>query len=237
MTLQASTAARLDTLAEVETPEGITLALRAAGPLPRSLAWMLDFMIRVGLFWLLAFIAAFLDKAGDGLMLIGLFVLMWGYPILFEVLRNGQTPGKKALGLRVVHRSGIPVGWLASIVRNLLRTVDILPFGYGFGLLATLIDRDSRRIGDLVADTLVIHAEAELPHAPAPSVAPIASPVLLTPAEQAAIVAFAERARLLSPERQQELADTIAPALGLGQGVHAVNAVHGLAAAILGRRA
>ncbi len=229
--------ARLDTLAEVETPEGITLALRTAGPLPRSLAWILDFLIRAGLFWLLAIIAAFLDSAGEGLLLISLFVLMWGYPILFEVLRGGQTPGKRALGLKVVHQNGTPVGWLASIVRNLLRTVDILPFGYGFGLLATMLDRDSRRIGDLVAGTLVIHAEAEQPHAPAPMVAPIASPVLLTPAEQAAIVAFAERARLLSPERQQELADTIAPALGLGRGAAAVHGIYGLAAAILGRRA
>lgn len=236
MTLRTPTAARLDTLSEVETPEGVTLALRAAGPLPRSLAWAVDFAIRLGLFWLLAIIAAFLEDAGQGVLLISLFVLMWGYPILFEVLRGGQTPGKRALGLRVVHQNGTPVGWLASIVRNLLRTVDILPFGYGIGLLATLIDRDSRRIGDLVAGTLVVHAEAELPHAPAPPVAPIAAPVPLTPAEQAAIVAFAERARLLSPERQQELADTIAPALGLGSGPAAVAHVYGLAAAILGRR-
>lgn len=237
MTSTAPSIARLDTLSDVETPEGITLSLRAAGPLPRSLAWLLDFAIRIGLFWLLAIIAAFLDDAGDGLMLISLFVLMWGYPILFEVLRDGQTPGKRALRLKVVHRNGTPVGWLASIVRNLLRTVDILPFGYGFGLLSTLIDRDSRRIGDLVAGTLVIHADTEQPHAPAPVVAPIASPVLLTPAEQAAIVAFAERARLLSPERQQELADTIAPALGLGRGPAAVEGIYGLAAGILGRRA
>lgn len=236
MSLRNPPAARLDTLAEVETPEGILLALRAAGPMPRALAWLIDFAIRLGLFWLLAIVAAFLEETGQGLLLISLFVLMWGYPILFEVLRDGQTPGKRALGLRVVHRNGTPVGWLASIVRNLLRTVDILPFGYGFGLVATLIDRESRRIGDLVAGTLVIHAEAEQPHAPAPPVPPIASPVPLTPAEQAAIVAFAERARLLSPERQQELADTIAPALGLGSGPMAVGHLYGLAAAILGRR-
>lgn len=237
MTLRTPPVARLDTLSEVETPEGITLSLRAAGPLPRSLAWLLDFVIRLGLFWLVAIIAAFLDDAGQGLLLISLFVLMWGYPILFEVLRAGQTPGKKALGLKVVHQNGTPVGWLASIVRNLLRTVDILPMGYGFGLISTLIDRDSRRIGDLVAGTLVIHADLEQPHAPAPSVTPILSPVLLTPAEQAAIVAFAERARLLSPERQQELADTVAPALGLGRGTAAVDGLYGVAAAILGRRA
>jgi uncharacterized RDD family membrane protein YckC len=236
LSLRSAPVARLDTLAEVETPEGITLSLRPAGPMPRSMAWVIDFAIRLGLFWLLAIIAAFLQDAGQGVLLISLFLLMWGYPILFEVLRGGQTPGKRALGLKVVHQNGTPVGWLASIVRNLLRTVDILPLGYGFGLVATLLDRHSRRIGDLVAGTLVIHAEAEQPHAPAPPVPPIASPVPLTPAEQAAIVAFAERARLLSPERQQELADTIAPALGLGHGPAAVGRVYGLAAAILGRR-
>lgn len=236
MSLRSPPVHRLDTLAEVETPEGITLSLRTAGPMPRSLAWVIDVALRLAIFWLLAIIAAFLGDAGQGVLLIGLFVLMWGYPILFEVLRDGQTPGKRALGLKVVHRNGTPIGWLASIVRNLLRTVDILPFGYGFGLLSTLIDRDSRRIGDLVAGTLVVYVDAEQPHAPAPSVPPLASPVPLTPAEQAALVAYAERARLLSPERQQELADTIAPALGLGSGPVAVGHLYGLAAAILGRR-
>ncbi len=236
MSTRTPTADRLDTLSAVETPEGITLSLRAAGPLPRALAWMMDFIIRLGVFWLLAIIAAFLDEAGEGLLLISLFLLMWGYPILFEVLRKGQTPGKRAFGLKVVHRNGTPVGWLASIVRNLLRVVDLLPFAYGIGLLTTLLDRDSRRIGDLVAGTLVIHAEVELPHAPAPLATPVTSPVPLTATEQAAIVAFAERARLLSRERQQELADTIAPVLGFGQGPAALERIYGLAASILGRR-
>src|SRR3546814_8030841 len=71
---------------------------------------------------------------------------------------NGQTPGKRAMELRVVSADGAPVGWLASIVRNLLRAVDALPVGYGFGLVASLADPHGRRLGDMVASTLVVHA-------------------------------------------------------------------------------
>src|SRR3546814_8666375 len=66
-------------------------------------------------------------------------------PILIEAMFNGQTPGKRAMELRVVSADGAPVGWLASIVRNLLRAVDALPVGYGFGLVASLADPHGRR--------------------------------------------------------------------------------------------
>src|SRR3546814_4544908 len=74
------------------------------------------------------------------------FLLLWAYPVVFEAMFNGQTPGKRAMELRVVSADGAPVGWLASIVRNLLRAVDALPVGYGFGLVASLADPHGRRL-------------------------------------------------------------------------------------------
>jgi uncharacterized RDD family membrane protein YckC len=86
-----------------------------------------------------------------------MFVVFWFYPVLFEVLDRGRTPGKRALGLRVIAVNGAPVGWLAAFTRNLLRTVDMLPFGYATGLIASLADPWGRRLGDMVAGTLVVH--------------------------------------------------------------------------------
>src|SRR3546814_2568230 len=88
--------------------------------------------------------------------LIPYTTLFLAYPVVFEAMFNGQTPGKRAMELRVVSADGAPVGWLASIVRNLLRAVDALPVGYGFGLVASLADPHGRRLGDMVASTLEI---------------------------------------------------------------------------------
>jgi uncharacterized RDD family membrane protein YckC len=225
----------LDTLTQVETPEGIALRLRAAGMLPRAAAWAVDFGIRLAVVWVLSILLAVLGETGMGLYLIFLFAVFWLYPVLFEVLRDGQTIGKKALGLRVVHANGTPVTWLASIVRNLMRTVDMLPMLYGFGFVAGLIDPRSRRLGDMVAGTLVVHAENPHQHIAAPNVPIVHPPVVLSAEEKAAIVAFAERAQQLTGERQQELAD-ILPMLTDARGATAVQRLLGMAGTLLGRR-
>jgi uncharacterized RDD family membrane protein YckC len=225
----------IDTLTQVETPEGIALRLRSAGAIPRAAAWALDFMIRVAILWGAGTVLAVLGQTGFGLYLISLFVIFWFYPILFEVLRDGQTPGKKVLGLRVVNANGTPVTWIASFVRNLMRTVDMLPLCYAFGLVSTLIDPHSRRLGDLVAGTMVVYAEAPLKQSAAP-VVPVVYPAVALPlSERAAIVEFAERAAQLTPERQRELA-ALLPMLTGSSGALAVQRLHGMAGAFLGRR-
>ena len=225
----------LDTYREVITPEGVALHLPVAGPVPRAVAWGIDFVIRLGILMLVGTVLALLGAAGQGLYLILLFLIFWAYPILFETLWDGQTPGKKAMSLRVVNCDGAPVGWLAAITRNLLRTVDMLPFGYAAGLIACLSDPQARRLGDMVAGTLVVHNERERDPAAAPVNAVIAPSASLQPAEQAAVVAFGERAPLLTPARQEELANIVEPLTG-SRGQGGVLRLYGMANWLLGRR-
>ena len=225
----------LDTYREVITPEGVALHLPVAGPVPRAVAWGIDFVIRLGILMLVGTVLALLGAAGQGLYLILLFLIFWAYPILFETLWDGQTPGKKAMSLRVVNGDGAPVGWLAAITRNLLRTVDMLPFGYAAGLIACLSDPQARRLGDMVAGTLVVHNERERDPAAAPVNAVIAPSASLQPAEQAAVVAFGERAPLLTPARQEELANIVESLTG-SRGQGGVLRLYGMANWLLGRR-
>ena len=225
----------LDTVREVHTPEGVALRLPAAGPVPRALAWLIDFGIRMGLLMAASMVLGALDEAGMGVYLLVLFVLFWLYPILCEGLFDGQTPGKRALDLRVVSSDGAPIGWLAACVRNLMRTVDLPPFGYACGLVSGLFDPWGRRLGDLVAGTMVVHVP-KTRRLPVMAADGVMAPVLpLRPEEQAAIVAFAERAPRLTPERQQELADIAAPATG-AQGLDGVRRLAGIAHWLLGKR-
>lgn len=225
----------LDTYREVVTPEGVGLHLPAAGPVPRALAWGIDLGIRLGIVFVMATLLALFGEAGAGLNLIVMFLVFWAYPIVLESAWRGQTPGKKALGLRVVSADGAPVGWLAAITRNLLRMVDMLPFGYATGLVACLADPHARRLGDMVAGTLVVHAGRERAHVPAPVNTVFVPPAQLLPEEQGAIVAFAERAPQLTPSRQEELANLAQP-ITAAQGQAGVQRLYGMANWLLGRR-
>src|SRR5579862_5266781 len=110
----------LDTLRSVETPEGIELELPVAGPVPRFLAWLLDFAIRLAVYVAAFTVLAIAGVAGLGAGMILGFLVEWFYPVLFEVFWNGQTPGKRALGLRVLSDDGTPEGWRAAMLRSLV---------------------------------------------------------------------------------------------------------------------
>jgi uncharacterized RDD family membrane protein YckC len=224
----------LDTIREIETPEGISLHLRAAGALPRAQAWTVDLFLRMGVFMLAMIPLSLFGVGGNGLALLLLFALMWGYSVACEVWLGGQTLGKRALGLRVVNADGTPVTWLPSVVRNLLRVVDALPGVYGVGLISTLIDPYARRLGDIVAGTMVIHV-SELPAGQqVPSQAAVPLPVVLVADEQAALVEFAERSGQLTPQRQEELANLLTPLTGRND-TAAVRQLIGHANWLLGR--
>lgn len=207
----------LDTVRTVPTPEGIELSLRVAGPMPRARAWLLDLLIRLAILLVLGIMLGALGKVGGGLMLLIAFVLEWAYPVLFEVLREGQTPGKRACDLRVLHEDGTPVQWRASVARNLIRTVDFLPVFYGFGLIAMLLNRDFKRLGDLAAGTIVVHTQSKRLSKGMPVAEPLTpNPALnmsLNLAEQRAVIDFAERRATWSTERANELAAYAEPAL------------------------
>ena len=199
-------ASRLDTLLITETPEGIGLSLQPAGLVSRSMAFLLDLLIRLGIDFVILMVTGFLGGTGAGLALIAMFCIEWLYPIAFELGRSGSTPGKKAMGLRVVMDTGLPITPAASFTRNLLRAADFLPFGYGLGLACLLLNRDCKRLGDLAAGTLVVHDKPVVLHdalPPGPSLAPART---LTQREQVAIRSWAGRAKRLTPARFEELA-------------------------------
>ncbi|HKJ72364.1 MAG TPA: RDD family protein [Gammaproteobacteria bacterium] len=203
----------LDTTARCETPEGVDLQLRLAGPFVRAQAWVYDLMLRVlgylGAVGLLAYLGAF----GMGLAAVLVFLVEWLYPFYFELARGGATPGKKAKGIYVLQDNGAPLEWRAALLRNLLRAVDFAPVLYGLGLTVMAFSPRFQRLGDVAAGTLVVYRARE-PAAPAAPAGPAkAPPVALDLAEQQALLAFAERAPELSPGRQAELAELLDPLL------------------------
>ena len=196
----------LDTALLAETPEGIAILLRPAGAVPRSLAYALDWFIRMVTFSIVAGILGSVKGVGVGLMLIVYFGLEWLYPIAFELLPGSATPGKRALGLQVMMDTGLPVTPSAAVTRNLLRVADFMPMAFAFGLLSMLVRRDFKRLGDIVAGTLVVHAEHVRLAGALPEAEPLAPRVPLTRAQQVAILQLAGRARRLTSERVDELA-------------------------------
>jgi uncharacterized RDD family membrane protein YckC len=205
---------RLDTLARAETPEGIELALRPAGVLARTGAFAIDLMVRSAILLVASMLLAPLGRFGSGVALILWFALEWFYPVLFELLPGGATPGKRTFGLRVTMDDGLPVTPAASLLRNLLRAADFLPFAYGLGLASMLMRSDFKRVGDIAAGTIVVHARRPLLHGAVPEAAPMAPSRALPPRAQAAVIAWASRATRITEARLAELAQLAAPVTG-----------------------
>jgi uncharacterized RDD family membrane protein YckC len=207
----------IDTLRALASPEGVELPLSLAGPIPRALAWFTDFLLRVLIFMALALVLGALLEIGQGLLFLLYFVLEWLYPILFERLANGATPGKKMMHLRVLRDDGAPLTWRSSIVRNLLRTVDFLPFLYATGFVAICLNRDFKRLGDLAAGTIVVHVPAlDARRSIRPQYAaipPLAPAIGLELTEERALLEYAARRHLWSDARAAELAQIAKPLL------------------------
>lgn len=193
----------------VEIPEGIDLHAELAGPTVRAYAYLLDLLIRSLLLAVISIVLAIFDDAASGLVLISYFLLEWFYPVFFEIRFAGQTPGKKAFNLVVINNDLTPVRAEASIIRNLLRAVDFLPFLYLFGLLSMTMSHEFKRLGDYAAGTLVAYKpekkQQDLPEGKA-----VALPIPLTVEEQKSIISFTQRYKQLSRPRQQELANLLA---------------------------
>ncbi len=173
---------------EVETPEHVVLDLEIAGVGSRALAALLDTLILVGAglaaliaLGILAGFGITLGPWGEAVLLLGGFAAWTGYFIFFEGLRRGQTPGKRLVGIRVLMDTGHAVSFSAAAVRNLLRVADFLPPPYLTGLLLIAFHPRAKRLGDLVAGTVVARdrpGEASLARrsSPALPVSPEAQP-------------------------------------------------------------
>lgn len=217
----------------IETPEQIDLSFQKAGIGSRFYAALID----TGLLTLIALIGYYVnrnfirelgDTLGNWLGALGsiiVFALFWGYYMVFEVTTNGQSLGKRALGLRVIKEGGYPIGFADSAIRNLVRLVDFLPFFYGAGLLAMLINKDWRRLGDLAAGTLVVktaRTDQKLISARSGTVPSVnipqqaltyaawIQPALVTETEFDVIREYLARRGMLHKSRRSELARTIA---------------------------
>ncbi len=146
------------------TPEHVPIRLAPAGLGSRFLALLVDVVFILGL---AAGINAVLQRILSGGVAqaasttVG-FILFTGYPIWFELRHQGRTPGKRFFRLRVVDGRGLPITLEQSFVRNIVRVLDFAPAFYGVGGLVALFDRDRRRLGDILADTLVVHERIPL---------------------------------------------------------------------------
>src|SRR5262249_27505562 len=144
---------------------------------------------------------------GIGVMFLAAFFLEWLFPAWCEARWDGATPGKRLLRLMVLNDDGSPVRWPAALTRNLLRAVDFLPFIYATGLAAMLVNRDSNRLGDLAAGTVVVYREGAHRPVAIPSATPLAPPAPLSLGEQRTLLDLAERVSVLAPARVEELAE------------------------------
>lgn len=155
----------------IDTPENITFGYAVAGIGSRFVGALIDTLLIIVLLILVNFILFAAIAAADGLPLgmaewaegvvIALYALLnfaviWGYYMVFELIWHGQTPGKRSAGTRVIAIGGGPAGFLEVAIRNLVRLVDFMPFAYSVGLVTMLFNRQSRRLGDFAAGTLVV---------------------------------------------------------------------------------
>lgn len=208
----ASDRARLDTVSRVVTPEGCELELRLAGPVVRARAWLIDFLFRLLIFGGVASILGYFGRFGTAVAILVAFLLEWLYPIVFEVLWRGATPGKRLSGLTVLHDDGTPIGWGASFARNTLRVVDFMPMAYACGVLTMWLEPHGKRLGDVLAGTVVVYGEGTAHPAVADDYRDEEAPPFdLTEAEQRALIEYRLRAGALTEARASELAELALP--------------------------
>jgi uncharacterized RDD family membrane protein YckC len=215
---------------QIETPEQVDVSLEIAGLGSRLVAWVTDGLIKIGFLivlflvgWILLALVGL--KAGVGqpvaiLLVVLVFLFLIGYGIYFELWHNGQTPGKKRAGIRVIREGGAPLDFGAACIRNLLALADFLPFSYLVGGLLVLLTKQGQRLGDIAAGTIVIRERAlGLPGDPMKEVERFATDELAFTADQLAacrpedrhvLRSFFQRYRELDRQARKRLAVRLA---------------------------
>lgn len=225
----------IDTSAEVETPEHVRFHHQLAGPARRGLAYLVDLLVRAGFMLFLTIVALIAGVAADlelrglsfGVWAVVYFAVEWGYYVLFETIWSGRSPGKKALRLRVITDTGRPLHYLDSILRNLLRAADLLPNLYALGLVVMGRDRRFRRLGDMVAGTIVVVEERHdvagplfIHPAPSPQeLSALPQRIPISGDELESLELYLRRVPRLHPARASELAEIVAPVFARRLGV------------------
>ena len=236
----ASELSQIDTTIEIVTPENIAFHYQVAGPFRRLPAYLVDLSIRLAILFGLALLVSFLSIAigtvASAIWILAYFVLSWFYGGLFETYMNGQTPGKRMLGIRVLTTSGRPINGFQAIVRNIFRLADMGPFvsaevfggpaypifpTFIVGLVVMALSRRYQRIGDLACRTMVVVEErpwlAGIARIEDPRAFQLAS---LLPADlrvsrnlARTLAHYAERRSRLSAPRRREVARHLAEPL------------------------
>jgi uncharacterized RDD family membrane protein YckC len=166
-TALAGSEAPLDTKVRLVTPERIIFEHPLAGPFHRFSAYLIDLALLTFLV-IVATIASLVLTLGSisglGLALVAYFALTWGYGAACEGLFNGQTPGKRLMGIRVVSDRGVPITGAQAVLRNLVGVVDgAVPFWFLLGLPSMVLTRKFQRLGDLAAGTMVVIEQRRRP--------------------------------------------------------------------------
>jgi uncharacterized RDD family membrane protein YckC len=214
----------------IETPEQTPLEFAVAGIGSRFLALAADSLIQVVtilIFLVLSrliapnvdFISGHTQVWIQAVFVILLFLIQFAYFAVFEAVWNGQTPGKRLTHLRVIRDDGRPIRVSEAVVRNLLRTVDALPGIYAVGIACAFFSRQSKRLGDWVAGTVVVR-EAPLQGIVPPSDAMPADASKTGDARKISneelrlIEAFLDRRAALDPIVRRNMAHQIAVRMG-----------------------
>lgn len=215
-----------------QTPESVELEFILAGVGSRTYALILDYLIWGGVLFILLITWAFLltqvnwlrsptiSPWFQAIQLLILFTVYIGYFVLFETIWRGQTPGKRYVKIRVIRDDGRNVDLRQSILRSLLRPIDDIVF---IGLLLILLTNQEKRLGDLVAGTMVIQegqvvTDREIVISPAATelatrLSEVGQIVALTPDEFATIRKYLQRYPSLAPAAKQQVSDRLAQRL------------------------
>jgi uncharacterized RDD family membrane protein YckC len=153
----------------IDTPENLMLEVEIAGFGSRSIAALLDYAIITFLLTMVGCFFGQITNANSDLegwtlaaLIIIIFAIFSFYHLFFEFLWNGQTPGKRRLGLRVVQANGMPATTAGLLIRNFVRWIDFMPIFFGVGLISLFATQQTQRLGDLAARTVVIREQAQV---------------------------------------------------------------------------
>jgi uncharacterized RDD family membrane protein YckC len=210
-----------------QTPESVELEFILAGIGSRTLALIVDYLIWsialivVLVFWgLLLLQVVWLRPWFSAVRILILFGIYVGYFVGFETLWRGQTPGKRYAKIRVIRADGRNVGLQQSILRALLRPIDDL---FCLGLLLIIFTPQEKRLGDMVAGTIVIQeaqptsTQTFTPSSAAPALATqlleTAQIVALQPDEFAIVRNYLYRYPSLTPAAKIQVSDRLAQRL------------------------